>query len=250
MSFDCRSIRLVIAILPVLVATASRGSGGETPDHALLTDLLREHVIDGNVDYAALGADRRLTLYLEQVGTTCPDSIHDTRERLAFWINAYNAFTLRLVLDHPSVTSIRDITKDGREPWDIRWIVICGTRYSLNAIEHDILRMRFHEPLIHMALVCAARSCPPLRREAYRGDNLDAQLADNAHQFLTDTTKNRYDPRTNTLYLSEVLRWYADDFVERYGSSVRYALAILGVHPPSPPTVSYLPYDWTLNGDR
>jgi Protein of unknown function, DUF547 len=214
--------------------------------HSLFTQVLRDHVKNGRVDYAAIKHDQRFVRYLNAVGSTVPSAIADEHDRLAFWINAYNAFTIKLILDHYPVRSIKDITSGGTGPWDIVWIRIGGKEYSLNQIENDIIRKEFHEARIHMALVCAARGCPPLRSEAYVGNQLDEQIDDNTNAFLKDQSRNHYDAREKTLYMSEVFKWYGSDFKERFGSVeafVRSRLDSLDVQ-----TFKYLPYDWQLNG--
>src|SRR4029434_9265868 len=132
-------------------------------------------------------------------------------QRIAFWINAYNAFTLRLILDHYPIASIRRIGWLPGAAFRERFIPMQGLKgetISLDDIENGTLRSAFREPRIHFALVCAARSCPPLRREAYRGADLDRQLDDQARIFLRDATKNRVDAATRTLYLSSIFKWF------------------------------------------
>jgi len=216
-------------------------------NHALLTQVLSEHVSRGAVDYPAIKADQRFAQYLAMLQKSDPSTIKEKHDRLAFWINVYNAFTIKLVNDHYPVKTIRDITRGDTGPWDIRWIEIGGALYSLNHVEHEIIRKEFDEPRIHFALVCAAVSCPPLRTEAYIGDRLDAQLEDNARMFLDDATKNRYDQDSQTLFLSELFSWYGDDFVKKHGSAVTYALRVLGLDGATPKAIKYLPYDWSLN---
>ncbi len=215
--------------------------------HDLFSEALKDHAKDGKVNYAAFGKDKRFTEYLSILKSTNPASIKSGNDRLAFWINAYNAFTIKLILDHSPVKSIRDIEVGGKGPWDIEWIEIAGSKYSLNKIEHAVIRKQFDEPRIHMALVCAAKSCPPLRSEAYEGKRLDAQLNDSAKRFLADTTRNRFDRTTNTLYLSELFSWYGEDFQKGYGSAAKFALTVMGVPYSEPLTVKYKPYNWDLN---
>lgn len=240
------SDRRVLLVLLFLLLPAARA----IPQHAILDSLLRDHVRDGLVNYPALRGDERLDRYLATVRTIDPAGIRKREDRLAHWINVYNAFTLKLITANPGVKSIRDIGAGGTGPWDSLWITLAGRTYSLNGIEHDVIRPEFREPLIHFALVCAARSCPPLRAEAWTGARLAAQLKDSARRFLTDTAANRYDPATNTLHLSQIFAWFGEDFRERYGSPGAYVLSVLGVTPPSPPAVTYLPYDWSLNNQR
>jgi Protein of unknown function, DUF547 len=217
------------------------------PDDSLFTRVLADHVVDGKVNYAAMKNDRRFATYIDQVEHADPGSCPSRNDSLAFWINAYNAFTIKLIVDHYPVASIRDVNVPGTSAWDIQWIRIGDAVVSLNQIEHSIIRKQFDEPLIHMALVCAAVSCPPLRSEAYVGATLPDQLRDNAARFLADTSKNRYDAATNTLYLSEIFNWFGDDFAARYGSAEQFALQGLGIADVKPAKVVYLTYDWSLN---
>ncbi len=242
---ECRmNINLLLFLLWSFALPAHQAS---RPDDSLFTRVLADHVEDGNVDYAAVSKDKRFSTYLTQVENTDPAVFASRNDSLAFWINAYNAFTIKLVVDHYPVSSIRDIAENGKSPWDIQWIRIHDSTYSLNDIENGIIRTTFDEPLIHMALVCAAISCPPLRSEAYVGATLTAQLQDNAARFFADTSKNRYDRSTNTLYLSEIFNWYGSDFDGRYGSAATFALRVMGFPDVKPAHVKYLKYDWSLN---
>jgi len=234
-------------LVPGLVFVLLFGSSTMEIDHTLLTEVLKDHVERGMVDYPAMKKDGRFGKYLEMLRNTNPASLRNEKDRLAFWINAYNAFTIKLVNDHYPVKSIREIERDGKGPWDIPWISINDSTYSLNDIEHTIIRKRFDEPLIHMALVCAAISCPPLRSEAYTGKKLDAQLRENTRAFFADAGKNRYDAKSETLHMSELLNWYGGDFNKRYGSVTQFALQQLGVPNAKPKKVQFLPYDWSLN---
>lgn len=243
---SCRlshSLLLGVLLVPTVLAR-------QVNDHALFTLVLRQYVKNGEVEYAAIHSDDRFRAYLAQLSHTDPHAIKSDMVRLAFWLNAYNAFTIKLIIDHSPVTSIREITRGNVGPWDIDWIEISGTKYSLNQIEHEIIRKDFDEPLIHMALVCAARSCPPLRSEAYTGEKLTRQLEENAAAFLTDSTKNRYDAATGTLYLSELFRWYGKDFNAKHGSVEKFVLNVMHLGDVKPKAVRYLPYDWSLNVHR
>jgi hypothetical protein len=237
----------VFVLLLLITVRVTQGIARHDPSHSLLTEVLRDHVTDGNVDYTAIRNDGRFVDYLASLRLVDPSSIKNRDERMAFWINAYNAFTIQLILDHYPVESIRDIQVNGKGAWDIMWIGIGESTYSLNQIEHEILLKQYDEPRIHMALVCAARSCPPLRPEAYVGEKLSPQLEDNTRIFLTDATKNRFEKETHTLFLSELFSWYGGDFVKKYGSVSSFVLNVLGAPEGSSPTIKYLPYDWALN---
>ncbi len=240
------SFRLTWSLLCPLVLL-SQVLAQPSKDHALFTLILQKHVVKGEVDYPAIKKDNRFDDYLAQLAHTRPESLEDDKERLAFWINAYNAFTIKLINDHSPVKSIREIKQGDIGPWDIVWIEIGGRKYSLNQIEHEIIRKEFDEPRIHMALVCAAKSCPPLRSEAYTGTMLHRQLEENAAVFLADTTKNRYDAASGTLYLSALFDWYGTDFHQQYGSAEKFALKVMRLSDVKPKAVRYLPYDWSLN---
>jgi len=235
-------------------ATDSTAAPGQ---YAQFDRLLQRFVdADGDVDYEALQAqaDSVLVPTLQQLAAARPESM-SRDARLALWINAYNAYTLKLIVDHYPVTSIRAIegpTPD-KTPFQRPVGVVADTMRTLDKIEHEIIRQRFEAPRIHFALVCAAKSCPRLRREAYTGPRLNAQLHDQAHQFL-HSEKNRIPTTagTDTIALSRILKWYGSDFGDTsaarqrawapyFEGSVRDSLA-QGAY-----EVRYLPYDWTLN---
>lgn len=228
---------------------------GAAFDHSRFDAVLQAHVdADGLVDYARLkAAPAALDAYIAALATAPLDGL-GRDEKLALLINAYNAFTLRLVLEHWPVASIRDIP--GERRWDDRRWRVAGETLSLNQIEHERVRPRFREPRIHFALVCAARGCPPLRAEAYTGARLEAQLADQARRVHADGSRwLRFDPGTGELRLTELYKWYESDFrqaaasvpeyVARHAPAVRAALdAGQRVE------VRWMPYDWSLNEKR
>ena len=231
-------------------------------DHALFDSLLVEFVSEnGLVDYAGIKESDALGAYLDVLSNTNPDELSQ-EEAIAFWINAYNAYTIKLIIDNYPVGSIREISpfriKGLRlaipkinSPFEYRLAEINGQSLSLDDIEHGILRKQFDEPRIHFALVCASISCPPLRREAFTGENLNHQLDDQARLFLTDTSKNDVSEE-GTLYLSRIFDWFQGDFADSktglqaylaqyFEGSVRDQLES-GTY-----KVKYLQYDWSLN---
>ena len=231
----------------------------DSVDHSRFTRLLSRFVDEaGDVDYAALAArtDSTLAPYLRRLATTDPRTLSPDA-RLAFWINAYNALTLKLIVDHYPVQNIWAITPGPPEPKDespFRLDVgtVADTVRTLDEIEHEIIRQRFDEPRIHFALVCAAKSCPPLRREAYSGPRLDAQLDDQARTFLRNDTKNRIPAGDDRVALTRILKWYGQDFgpttdhLQRFlapyfDGAVRAKLGRAAYE------VTFLPYDWALN---
>jgi hypothetical protein len=229
-------------------------------EHTAWTSLLRRYVRDGVVDYAGWkrSGQEDLDAYLGSLESVCRGH-YDTWSRpqkLAFWINAYNAYTVRLVLNHYPLRSIRDIGLLPDAPFREDFIPIRklrGDTISLNDIEHEILRKELQEPRIHFAIVCASKSCPALRSEAYRADQLEHQLDDAARVFVRDATKNRFDVSARTLWLSSILDWFHDDF-ERAARSVsayvaRYAdESTARAIRAGDVRVKHLDYDWSLNG--
>lgn len=215
------------------------------PDDALWADLLKRYVNEaGEVDYRGFLADStRLNTYLSSL-TGCPPPTTATHaEQLAFWINAYNAFTIKLIVQHYPLASIRNIRKVG-SVWDMKFFRIGDETMSLNQIEHQILRKRFREPRIHFAIVCASYSCPILRNEPYTALKLEQQLEEQAIRFINDATKNRIT--TDRLQLSSIFKWFEKDFMET-GTLVGFIRKFSSTDLSEKPKVSYLVYDWSLN---
>jgi len=200
------------------------------------------------VDYRALGEDPAWREVVGSLGGCRPAQLASRAERLAFWINAYNILAIEMVLDHHPVESIRDIGWFLQPVWGKEAGTIGGRAYSLDEIEHEILRP-MGEPRIHGAIVCASVSCPPLRREPYVAKRLDAQLDENLRRWLADPqTGARLEG--GTLYLSKVFDWFSEDF-EPAGGVVAFVRPYLPEamrrRLPAEPRVRFLDYDWTLN---
>ncbi|MES2643059.1 MAG: DUF547 domain-containing protein [Myxococcota bacterium] len=230
--------------------------------HAAFDALLARHVTAGKVDYDGLAAARpALDAYIASLATpTREQEAAWTREqRIAFWINAYNALALRVVLDHRPIDSIRSIGllpyAAFREP--VATLRARPAPLSLDDIEKGILLGEIGEVRVHFAVNCASTSCPALLSRAWRADDLDATLDAATRAFLADPTKNRWDPATRTLALSRIFEWYAADFQKAAGDVptfvARYAppemaagIAATNVGA-APIEVTYLDYDWSLN---
>ena len=191
-------------------------------DHSGWTVLLKKHLnAKGMLNYKGMQADLpKLAAYLDQLSANEPSKNWSTNEKLAFWINAYNAFTVKLILDYydgGKLKSIKDIgtiipiprINDG---WSKKFIKIGNKTLTLNNIEHDIIRKQFAEPRIHAALVCAAKSCPPLRNEAFLPNILHQQLDDQMTDFINDPTKNVV--KSSAASLSPIFDWYGADFTK------------------------------------
>lgn len=246
---------LVPALLLILPMTPSWSRAGAAQTlHQPWADLLEKYVLDGRVDYQGFKKEEAgLDRYLAKLAQTDPEQLGED-DRLALYINGYNAYTVKLILENfkngQPPDSIRRIGGLFTSPWSISFAVIGGKTFSLDNIEHDIIRVEFNEPRIHFAVNCASLSCPSLISEAYQGETLDLQLERATRSFLEDTRHNYY--RNGSLYVSSIFKWYREDFKND-------PVAFFQLHSPSvlPEDVAagqirveYLDYDWSLNGRR
>lgn len=241
-----------IFIVPLLLLSLS--TTARATDHSAFAEVLKRHVDErGMVDYNAIRADpARLDAYLRKLAEVKFDAL-DEKETLATLINAYNAFTLKLISERLPIKSIKDIPE--AERWKaVRWN-LGGTVTSLDAIEHERIRKEFDEPRIHFALVCAGKGCPPLRNEPFAGPKLDAQLADQMRRtHATDGQWVTYDAKGNTITLTAIYKWFTSDFTKHEPTLSAWvakfrpevAKAIEGG---SEPKVEFAEYDWSLNAE-
>ncbi len=216
--------------------------------HQTFDELLRAHVQGGSVDYPGIGANGRLSSYLASLDRVDPNAFASSG-RLAFWINSYNAFAIKGILDRGS-----PLTLWGRYRYFIaREYRVGGEAVNLYDLERRIL-IPFHDPRIHFAIVCASASCPRLQSWAYQPERIDEQLDHVARLFVNDPERNRFDRQRRIAYLSKIFDWFAEDFVDQSGSLQRYVRKY--VDDPElakeldnvPYTVEFLDYDWSLNG--
>ncbi len=207
------AFRLLALAATILMLTEVSAQGNN-----IYPGIVHKYVKDGLVDYKGLKDDADFYVYLNSLVNINPQKFNRS-EKLAFWINAYNAFTLKIVSDNYPVKSVRDISRHGvilshilkTTVWDKEFINIDNKIYSLNVIEHKILR-KMNEPRIHFAIVCASISCPTLRNQAYEADKINNQLDDQARLFINDTTKNSFNKTYRIAHLSKIFDWYEDDF--------------------------------------
>lgn len=243
-------VLLVLAIFMNLI-WQNAAQSAEPVDNAIYSELLRNYVHDGVVNYAGFKKDEaKLDRYLKVLEQT------DTRqlsrdEQLAFYINAYNAWTIKLVLrGYPGIHSIKDLGSFWSSPWKKKLVRIDGKVLSLDDVEHGILRPKFRDPRIHFAVNCASKSCPPLRSVPYEGKTINQQLDAAARTFLNDPQSNRLVGET--LYVSKIFDWYGEDFKPGIvGFFLKYAQGDLkeGLEANRDRIeIRYLDYDWSLNG--
>ncbi len=244
------SFVLLISMLAPSCKVSKYNSDSQPVSHALWDTLLQEHVNDaGWVDYEGFLKDSvRLNKYLDLLGNHHPnDKNWSENERKAYWINAYNAFTVKLIMDYYPVASIKDI-KNGipfvNTVWDIKFIEIEGQTYDLNNIEHGIIRPRFKDPRIHFVVNCASVSCPKLQNRAFMANKLDEQLDEAAREFLDDESRNKLSE--NEVQLSKIFTWYKGDFTDDT-SLIGYINQYAPIKVNENADVDYLDYDWGLN---
>jgi len=208
--------------------------------HSIWNELLQKNVSSkGKVNYKGLKTDKaKIETYLATLKSNVPNSEWSKNEKLAYWINVYNAFTVKLIVDNYPLKSITDLDK----PWDKKWIEIDGKTYSLGNVENDILR-KMGESRIHFVINCASVSCPNLLNEAFTADKLSSQLRRVTKDFFNDETKNNLID--GDLKVSKLFEWYAKDFSN--GDIVAYINKYSGNSFSADSKVSFLEYSWKLN---
>lgn len=231
-----------------------KNTAEEAPSHALWDSLLKVHVKpSGMVDYQGFIKDSViLNDYLSALSNSAPDPKKwSENERLAYWINAYNAFTIQIVIRHYPIDGIKDIASGLNIPfvsttWDIKFITIGGEKINLNRIEHGIIRKEFDEPRIHFAVNCASISCPVLLDEAYVADKLDDQLDKQSQQFINDSSRNDVKSAQEAS-VSKLFTWFSGDFKDEDRTVVDFINQYSKVKLNKDASLSYLDYDWSLN---
>jgi len=253
-----------LMLMAGLAASMPSSVHAQVFDHSRFDALLRDHVEQGMVDYDAFAKALEFEDYLRSLAAFDPRTL-PRDEQLAFWINAYNAYTIKLILKHGERQSIRNINKSigfikGYGPWNEKIAAIGDSVYGLDFIEQKIIRPEFQEPRIHFALVCAAMGCPALRSEAFVGARLDQQLDDQTRTFLLRAPeKNRVEVGARRVQVSQVFKFrdYEKDFG---GSKLAVATFIARYYPDGPERQllesgqwkrwEYADYDWTLNSQE
>ncbi len=242
----------VTAIVLLFIVAFSADSWAEEKivDHSLYGELLQKYIKDGFVNYKEFKTEEhKLDQYLRLLDATNPDEL-SRNEQFAFYANAYNAYTLKLILQNYPVESIKDTGSFLKSPWKIKFVKIGGKTMTLDDVEHNILRPRFKDARVHFAVNCAAKDCPPLIPEPYRGDILDEQLDANTKAFLNNPKKNYLDG--NTLYVTRLFKWFREDFNnDPLNFVLKFAEGEFEKQLKAKQDqikVKYLSYDWSLNG--
>jgi Protein of unknown function, DUF547 len=244
-------LALTIGFICSNCRTIKNQANSQPVTHQIWDGLLHKHVhADGFVDYKGFIRDSaELNRYLNVLQAAHPnDKNWSKNEQMAYWINAYNAFTVQLIVQHYPVESIKDVKRGVpfvNTVWDIKFIHLQGFTYDLNNIEHNILRPVYKDARIHAAVNCASYSCPKLRPEAYTASRLEEQLDDSMRKFINDPVRNRITPEKAEL--SEIFKWFKGDF-ERDAGSVRAFINRYAAQKITEQTeISHIDYLWTLN---
>lgn len=245
--------KFTVFFITILISSGLYSQSGVS--HSSFDQLLQKYVDEqGMVNYKGLKADRaKLRSYLSILENNSPQNSWTRDQKLAYWINAYNAYTLDLILEHYPVESIKDIGSTIKIPfvstaWDIKFINIGGKEYDLNNIEHSIIRKDFDEPRIHFALVCAAVSCPKLQNRAYVSEKLDEQLTKAANEFLANPAKNKFK-NENKATLSKLFNWYGGDF-KNNGTLIEYINKYSPTKLSENADIDWMDYNWQLNEQK
>lgn len=217
--------------------------------HADWDQLLKAHVRDGLVDYKGFVKDKdRLHAYCELLCKNAPSDKASKDSKLAYFINVYNAQTVKLIVDNYPVGSIRDLHPAIKIPgvnsvWHITKFMVGSTEMSLNDVEHEVLR-KMDEPRIHFAINCASMSCPPLRNEAYTAEKINTQLTDQAKTFINTSRYNKITK--DRVEISKIFSWFEGDF-KKNGTLIQFLNKYSTIQIAADAKVDHLDYDWSLN---
>jgi len=248
-----RKYFVFLAALSCLFTTGQVGAGWTSGavDNSVYAELLKKYVKEDGVDYQGFkNEESKLGQYLKVLEKTEPGKL-SRNEQFAFYINAYNAWTIKLILSgYPGVKSIKELGGIFKSPWKKKLARIDGDRVTLDHLEHGILRPRYKDPRVHFAINCASKGCPPLRSEPYMGDVLNQQLDEMTRAFINDPRRNRVEGKK--LYVSRIFKWFKEDFGnDIVGFFQEYVQGDLKKELDSNREeieVEYLSYDWSLNG--
>jgi len=213
---------------------------------SIFDSLLQKNVDKtGRVDYQSLkNNETLLDNYLAYIQNNEPTKDWSSNKKKAFWINTYNAYTIKIILNNYPLKSIRDIKIDGKTAWKIPFVKVGQKRYTLDQIEHKILRKKFNDPRIHVGINCASVSCPRLWNFAFTEDNIASSLDNLMKEFINNTTRNKISK--NNLEISEIFNWFSKDFIKN-GTIINYLNTYAAIKISEKASIKYLTYDWSLN---
>jgi hypothetical protein len=213
---------------------------------SIFNDLLQKHVSkNGIVDYKSFKTDeQKLDIFLSYLEKKSPEKTWSTNKQKAFWTNAYNAYTIKIILENYPLESIMNIKQNGNSAWKIPFAKVGGKTYTLDYIEHEILRKTLFDPRIHVGVNCASGSCPKLLNTAFTEENIDSELSRLMKDFINDSSRNKISK--DTIEISSIFDWFKDDFTKN-GSLIAYLNTYSKTEINATAKISYLKYDWSLN---
>ncbi len=232
-------------------------SASERDDPGSIFDAILGRYVsaDGFVNYKGLKEDKEFERYIEYLSNTDPDTLPSDKDRLAFWINAYNAFVLKGVLEEYPIKSVRDVGWIPHSFFKRKKFDTKHGKITLQVLENEKLREAFREPRIHFVINCASMSCPKLITETYRAEKLEQQLEAQAISFINNKSKNYLDKENGVLYISSIFKWYEGDFIKKGEKIAEYVARYLSPDDAefvrnNEVTIKYLDYDWGLNEQK
>ena len=243
---------MLVLMISYGMATTVNASENDNPD-SIFDGVLERYVSkDGLVNYEELKEDKEFNRYIEYLSTADTDKLPSDKHRLAFWINAYNAFVLKGVLDEYPIKSVLDVGWLPHSFFKRKEFLTKQGKITLQEIENVKIREAFREPRIHFAINCASMSCPKLLTESYKAGKLEEQFETQATSFINDKSKNYLDKENRILYLSSIFKWYKDDFIQNGEKTEAYIVRYLNPDDAefirnNKITIKYLDYNWGLN---
>ncbi|WP_459212544.1 DUF547 domain-containing protein [Aquimarina rhabdastrellae] len=235
-------MKKLFLLLFITAFTFSGKAQQQLMNHQVWDGLLQKHVsADGKVNYMGFMKDSALLYeYFLQLSENMPQENWSKNDKLAYWINTYNAYTIKLIIDNYPIKSIKDI----KDPWDKQFFKIGDEWYSLNQVEHKILR-KFGDPRIHFAINCASFSCPLLLNKAYTGSMIQETLEKQAYDFINDPIRNTIT--ADEVSVSKIFSWFKKDFKVDGGDVKDYINRFAKIKIKDQPKKGYKKYDWSLN---
>ncbi len=245
-------VLILVLIIGHSMMTTAYASKKDDPDSIFDAILGRYVSADGFVNYKGLKEDKEFERYIEYLSNTDPDELPSDKDRLAFWINAYNAFVLNGVLEEYPIKSVLDVGWIPHSFFKRKKFDTKHGKITLQVLENEKLREAFREPRIHFVINCASMSCPKLLTETYRAEKLEQQLEAQAISFINNKSKNYLDKENNILYISSIFKWYEGDFIKDGETLEEYVARYLSPDDAefvrnNEITIKYLDYDWGLN---
>lgn len=234
-------MKIKIAAIVFLLMSVSLFSQVEVFDALLKKNVTNE----GVVDYKNMLENKeKLDIYIHYLEKTSAEASWSDNQKKAFWINAYNAYTIQIILENYPLSSILKINSKGKDAWHQDFAIVGGEKYTLNQIEHEILRKEFSDPRIHVGVNCASFSCPPILNKAFTEKNVEVELERLMKNFVNDPNRNLITEKKITL--SKIFEWYQDDFTKN-GNLVSYISNYSKIPISKKAKVRYMEYNWNLN---